>query len=866
MKDDSMLSDTLQRLQTEVTSTPSIVGDVMQRIEQKPMPVRCRRSSRTNVVAVCTATTACLAVAIGVWAGVGDRGPAKVASTRGNQAAVAREDEGAGLTGMQGIQQAESQGARDATPARGTTSARGVLRLGVLPTRGPDTAQIRGLQSAHARSLPAASVSPTDSGNTSLGSANKQAPWGGAVDDVQCRLLPWKSTWKTGQTPKLEADLRNRGERNVSMGLAPGNWEVQCDGVWYRSTVVTGGTVGVLNLSPGAQRNGISLQLRDFWGWKSKNRNLALVFRPGKHTVRAAFHLRTGDRPRLRVVSNPVEIEIVAEGPAAGDDQTAWGPAVEGVQCRLLPRKSTWKAGQTPNLKADLRNQGKRRVSMGLAPGSGEVQYDGLWYRSTTVTLGLVLVLNLGPGAQKDGISLQLGDFWGWKSKDKNLALVFRPGRHTLRAAFHLRSDGGDGLRVVSNPVQIEILTDEQRADTQPAENVPFGWVTHAAEGKVKQVACDPALALDGNPVPTRAGGFVAPLEDAGTVHDDAVVAWLGSDRLPIAVAVDSRQADATDRDVLRFDFSGKEQFAGKPVVPLKVSRRWDDSIENVFGPTTIQFKRGHTTIPVTVQGEYCKYGNRRRSLTVEIGAALQWQCRFGEKTHAVRLVDGNANFAFGDRATPNVKDGRVIGVSQHDTLAVDAGDGSFDRQVLKAYYGHPVWVDGVWYHVALSADGTQIAARPLDAQTAQLKIPHPVWSARLAGRKYLLTLSGSTEPVSVPADRYTVLQYRQSTPLDEKERPGWFALTWISDSPGLAGKAIDAAAGKTVEVALGTPLCGRITPEVDGRTVHLDFTVVDASGAAVNRVYLANDWPAANFEILDADGKCVHSGRFGFC
>ncbi len=88
MKDDSVLHDTLQQLQTEVTSTPSIVDDVMRRIEQKPMPARCRGWNRTKVVAVCTAAAACLAVAIGVWIVAGADEPVKVASTRGNQAVV----------------------------------------------------------------------------------------------------------------------------------------------------------------------------------------------------------------------------------------------------------------------------------------------------------------------------------------------------------------------------------------------------------------------------------------------------------------------------------------------------------------------------------------------------------------------------------------------------------------------------------------------------------------------------------------------------------------------------------------------------------------------------------------------------------
>ncbi len=97
MNDDHVLHDTLQQLQTEVTSTPSIVDDVMQRIEQKPMPVRCGRFNRTKVIAACTAAAACLAVAIGIWIGADDREPVKVASTGG---AVAESELAAGLQGI----------------------------------------------------------------------------------------------------------------------------------------------------------------------------------------------------------------------------------------------------------------------------------------------------------------------------------------------------------------------------------------------------------------------------------------------------------------------------------------------------------------------------------------------------------------------------------------------------------------------------------------------------------------------------------------------------------------------------------------------------------------------------------------------
>ena len=66
-------------------------------------------------------------------------------------------------------------------------------------------------------------------------------------------------------------------------------------------------------------------------------------------------------------------------------------------------------------------------------------------------------MLRLKPGAPSIGIPLMLEERWDWRSKDKDLALVFRPGKHTLRAAFKVR---GVPAPVVSNPVEIEIVAD----------------------------------------------------------------------------------------------------------------------------------------------------------------------------------------------------------------------------------------------------------------------------------------------------------------------------------------------------------------------------------------------------------------------
>ena len=50
-----------------------------------------------------------------------------------------------------------------------------------------------------------------------------------------------------------------------------------------------------------------------------------------------------------------------------------------------------------------------------------------------------------------------LDDCFRWKSNEGNRPLEFRPGKHTLLAVFHLRTEGAGELRVESNTVEIKI-------------------------------------------------------------------------------------------------------------------------------------------------------------------------------------------------------------------------------------------------------------------------------------------------------------------------------------------------------------------------------------------------------------------------
>jgi hypothetical protein len=309
-------------------------------------------------------------------------------------------------------------------------------------------------------------------------------------------------------------------------------------------------------------------------------------------------------------------------------------------------------------------------------------------------------------------------------------------------------------------------------------------------------------------------------------------------------------------------DFTNKGEFEGAPAVPL-VDERTRGSSNGQIGPAVIQVVRNGKTIPVTVSGSYQKSASYRH-LTLDMGTALEGTCQFGKKTYPLRIIDGNNNLRCGDVVTsgPQAFMGKVAG----DSLAIDTGDGKFKTSVRKSYYGQPALVDGVWYDVAISTDGTKVTAEPAKIESAKLKIAHDEWRIRLAGAKYVLTLSGSGDPVEIPADHYVVLEFRQSV---KDETPRGAALT----SGGKGGKAarFKAPPGETTELAIGAPLTASITltasikAKTHGRAVSMDFKLTDASGAEATVAPNKGGRPTPKVEVLDSEGKRVHSGNFEY-
>ncbi|MHB8957834.1 MAG: hypothetical protein ACYC4U_33210 [Pirellulaceae bacterium] len=166
--------------------------------------------------------------------------------------------------------------------------------------------------------------------------------WGEPVDGVQLRVRAKKSKCPEGTIPKLLADFRNRGQRSLGIRIDYLSWQIEIDGKWFESDVGWGARRNVLPLEPGTLEPDLDVLIHPD---DARGRALCTLT-PGKHMLRVARLLPSAvadARSRLRVVSNRVEIEIVAEkakdgaAPAAKEEGGLPLASFDRVACDIMP-------------------------------------------------------------------------------------------------------------------------------------------------------------------------------------------------------------------------------------------------------------------------------------------------------------------------------------------------------------------------------------------------------------------------------------------------------------------------------------------------------------------------------------------------
>ena len=373
--------------------------------------------------------------------------------------------------------------------------------------------------------------------------------------------------------------------------------------------------------------------------------------------------------------------------------------------------------------------------------------------------------------------------------------------------------------------------------------------------------------------VQLRGMQFVKSADDAGTINPHAVVSdvLLSSvstrKTAPPKVAIDSSKPEDSQPDVVRLDFSGKGNFSEAPFLSLKINSSSDQVCQATFGPEVVQIKRGQEALPVLVQGQYLK-SPEYRYLSMQVLAAVQSKVSFGQKTHAVRLVDCNADFNFNDAPVPMGSNGEYFSMSMGDYLSIDLTDDGF-RKPLTVPCGQPVLVDGQWYKISYDSDKKRISAQSVQLPTATIQHDQPLWSCKLATKDRTLFLHGGKEPIEAPAGEYSLIEYTAGPAMNSLREDGIKdCLLFIRGRNVSTGKSqrIVLAEGKTCPLAVGVPLQAKCIAKANGKNITFNMQLADREGNSVASILgPGGKQEQPKISVIDDSGKTVYSNTLEF-
>jgi hypothetical protein len=119
-----------------------------------------------------------------------------------------------------------------------------------------------------------------------------------------------------------------------------------------------------------------------------------------------------------------------------------------------------------------------------------------------------------------------------------------------------------------------------------------------------------------------------------------------------------------------------------------------------------------------------------------------------------------------------------------------------------------------------------------------------------------MLRLSGGQEPVPVPAGRFEFMEFEEwLTPDASRPRPS----LWVGRAQA-AEDVIEVVPGKTLELAIGSPLQVGVAATQRAGVVHFVFHETDASGRRPASTLSEREMspPPPTIKILDAAGRGV--------
>ena len=359
-----------------------------------------------------------------------------------------------------------------------------------------------------------------------------------------------------------------------------------------------------------------------------------------------------------------------------------------------------------------------------------------------------------------------------------------------------------------------------------------------------------------------------------GAINEDAVMTRIAGESLALAAGIDSAKSDAEKLDLIRLDFSGAGQFDRKPSFPLtKIAtgvRKASAASIYTFGPGTTQVPHNGRNIPVFVEGMCMQHDGEIKELHVSMGVVAEGSCRFGKKVYGVRVIDADGRFGVNNApAGTDAEEGASGGHGMQeknpdavDVVMIDTNSETFKRGVVPATLGQIAHLDGKWYRVSVSEDGSKISAEKIAAETGSVVVSHDNWAATLIAEKYTLSLRGGRKPVPVPAGRYVIRRYREHVLLSGAPRA---AVLTVAAKPGSgkSGLSFSAGAGRVTRLKIGSPVVVKAKADTMGGGYAFGFSLTDVSGMKAS-VSLPGR-PSPPVVKVAAKDKQVYSGKMEY-
>jgi hypothetical protein len=174
--------------------------------------------------------------------------------------------------------------------------------------------------------------------------------------------------------------------------------------------------------------------------------------------------------------------------------------------------------------------------------------------------------------------------------------------------------------------------------------------------------------------------------------------------------------------------------------------------------------------------------------------------------------------------------------------------------------YGRYTRIEGVWYSIAASLDGSRVEIARAQPALGKIEVPSGITEARLLSPTQPLDLKfvdGSDDAV---VGTYRVYSVRL---LAEAEVPGGWTLggSFLGREPELT-----VVEGQSTRLKAGLPL--KVEPQVvvdEERTLRINLQITGAGGENYRWSPRRGSSSSAGFEILDSAGKQIASGQFEY-